>query len=297
MPAFSRRRHPRLPAPPAHALAVPQPIWNVANSSMRDFFLEKLVAPLAVSPAIDGVFYDCFNWAYDMITPWGRHATNIPNCTSAGGPGCEALLSGTLDLARRIALALNAAGKVPMFSNAASFANPTRAPIWLDEQRLVDALSGTQYLFNYEFFRAEQAASTFELPNLLQEAALGIPVGLHTYLNNLTENPMPHLAAFMVFRQEQWYSFVSTGWLDHDWIWEPAFDELSMCGLPLGNATGAPAPLVFTRAYERCSFAINCTVTTACTTTANMGGAELRGPMRAAHGGASEAARALKRAT
>ena len=233
MPAFSRRRHPRLPAPPARALAVPQPIWNVANSSMRDFFLEKLVAPLAVSPAIDGVFYDCFNWAYDMITPWGRHATNIPNCTSAGGPGCEALLSGTLDLARRIALALNAVGKVPMFSNAASFANPTRAPIWLDEQRLVDALSGTQYLFNYEFFRAEQAASSFALPNLLEESALGIPVGMHTrvphaalascararppppllspspralcrYLNNLTEDPMPHLAAFMVFRQEQW---------------------------------------------------------------------------------------------
>jgi hypothetical protein len=169
-----------------------------------------------------------------MPTPWGRRATNIPNCTSAGGSGCEALLSGTLDLARRIALALNAGGKVPMFSNAASFANPTRAPIWLDEQRLVDALSGTQYLFNYEFFRAEQAASSFALPNLLEESALGIPVGMHTrvphactrtlrarvsaaraaltepacppcrYLNNLTEDPMPHLAAFMVFRQEQW---------------------------------------------------------------------------------------------
>ena len=91
-------------------------------------------------------------------------------------------------------------------------------------------------------------------------------------------------------------SFASTGWLDPDWIWEPAFDELSKCGLPLGNATGAPAPLVFTRAYEHCSFAINCTVTAACTTTANIGGAALRGPMRAAHGGASKAAHALKRA-
>jgi hypothetical protein len=175
--AAATRAHRRRPD---RALAVPQPIWNVANSSMRDFFLEKLVAPLAASPEIDGVFYDCFNYAYDMPTPWGRRATNIPNCTSAGGSGCEALLSGTLDLARRIALALNAGGKVPMFSNAASFANPTRAPIWLDEQRLVDALSGTQYLFNYEFFRAEQAASSFELPNLLQESALGIPVGMHT---------------------------------------------------------------------------------------------------------------------
>ena len=31
---------------------------------MRDFFIEKLVKPVAQSPAIDGVFYDCFNFAY-----------------------------------------------------------------------------------------------------------------------------------------------------------------------------------------------------------------------------------------
>ena len=124
------------------------PIWKVAKPEVRDFIVDKIIpqyTAAATAKAIDGVFFDCFNYAYDMPTPWNRHATNVPNCTSVGGEGCEALLSGTLDLARRIAVALNAHGVVPMFSNPASFANPTMAPIWLDEQRLVDALAGTNY--------------------------------------------------------------------------------------------------------------------------------------------------------
>ena len=39
---------------------------------------------------IDGVFFDCFNFAYQLPSPWNRHATNIPNCTvGTGGAGCE----------------------------------------------------------------------------------------------------------------------------------------------------------------------------------------------------------------
>ena len=244
------------------------PIWNLGNSQVRDFFVERIVPQYAASPHIDGVFFDCFNFAYDMPSPWNRHATNIPNCTSAGGPGCEALLNGTLDLARRVAVALNEAGKVPMFSNPASFANAAAAPIWLDEQRLVDALRGTKYQFNYEFFRAEQTSKDHTLPNLLRESALGVPVGVHTYLKNSTEDPTPHLAAFMIFRQEHWYSFTSTGWLDQDWqFYDALYDALSACGRPLGNATVAPgAPAVYTRAYEKCTFTLNCTVQDACST-------------------------------
>ena len=67
----------------------------MANDSMRDFYIEKIIAPLAAADGIDGVFFDCFNFAYDMPTPWNRRATNIPGCTSAGGDGCEALLAGT----------------------------------------------------------------------------------------------------------------------------------------------------------------------------------------------------------
>ena len=37
-----------------------------------------------------------------------------------------------------------------MFSNPASFVNHDHAPIWLDEAKLLAALNGTQFSFNYE---------------------------------------------------------------------------------------------------------------------------------------------------
>ena len=49
------------------------PIWNVANASMRDYFIDRLIKPLAAAPMIDGVFFDCFNFAYQLPSPW-----NIP---------------------------------------------------------------------------------------------------------------------------------------------------------------------------------------------------------------------------
>ena len=52
--------------------------------------------------------------------------------------------AGAVDLAQRTAEALNKGGKVPMFSNPASFVNgPKPAPIWLNESRLVNALQDT----------------------------------------------------------------------------------------------------------------------------------------------------------
>ena len=52
--------------------------------------------------------------------------------------------TGAVDLAQRTAEALNKGGKVPMFSNPASFVNrPKPAPIWLNESRLVNALQDT----------------------------------------------------------------------------------------------------------------------------------------------------------
>ena len=98
----------------------------------------------------------------------------------------------------------------------------------------------------------------------------------------------------MIFRQEHWYSFSSTGWLDQDWSWSPLYDKLSACGKPLGNATavkdipsprmltppiipnndqfvvvvtsnGGPAAcqwqegISYTRQYEKCSFSLDCT--------------------------------------
>lgn len=199
-----------------------------------------------------------------MPAPWNRHATNVPNCTAGkGGPGCEALLEGTLDLALSITRALNSAGRVPIFSNAASFTNPKGpgAPFWLDEARLLTKLEGTDYLLNYEYVRAEALASSGQLQNMLREGAHGVRVGMHVYLKNASEDVTPHLAAFLVLRRTGWYFFASTGWLDDDWAWHaPAYDNIAKCGKPTDPApVGSPAPLAYTREYEHCTAHLDCT--------------------------------------
>ena len=45
---------------------------------------------------------------------------------------------------------LNAHGKVPMFANPGTFVQPPKQHIWMDEQRLVAALEGTQWYTYYE---------------------------------------------------------------------------------------------------------------------------------------------------
>lgn len=77
-------------------------------------------------------------------------------------------------------------GKVPMFSNPASFKNgdPTGkqtknrpAPIWLNESKLAKALEGAVWQLNYEFMRAEALAQTGQLQNMLEESKLGLAAG------------------------------------------------------------------------------------------------------------------------
>ena len=157
-----------------------------------------------------------------------------------------------------------------MFSNPASFANFQKAPIWLDEARLLAGLNGTQFQFNYEFMRAEALASSGQLPNMLQESSLDVPMGVHVYYKNATEDPTPHVAAFMLLRSEYWYFFGSTGWVDSDWKWSPIYDKVGKCGKPLGRAVGSPAPTIYTRAYEGCKVRLDCTDPKNCEATIEM---------------------------
>lgn len=239
------------------------PMWNLANASMRDFFVEHVLPPYLSAPAIDGVFFDGFNTGYQgpSFAPWGRVATNVPNCTAAGGAGCAALRDGAIDLAERVTRALNRAGKVPMFSNVGSFQRPPSvAPaFWLDEERLLAALDGLDYLLNYEGVRAEAMHSSGDLANMLEEARRDVPVGVHTYLRSAKEDLSAHVAVFLLFRRDYWFYFASTGWLDKDWAYHPIFDTAAKCGKPLGLPTGAPPPLAYRRAYEHCAVSINCT--------------------------------------
>ncbi|KAL3923611.1 MAG: hypothetical protein SGPRY_004164, partial [Prymnesium sp.] len=157
-------------------------LWNVANASMRAYFVERLIKPLAEAPMIDGVFFDCFNYAYSMPTPWNRNVSLLE----------------PRDPPRSLW------AQVPMFSNAATFTNHQSLPIWLNESRLLAGLEGTHFQLNYEFVRAEKMASSGQLENMLRESELAVPVGMHVYYKSASEDPTPHIAVFMLLRNEHW---------------------------------------------------------------------------------------------
>jgi len=241
--------------------------WNFANASARDYFVEKLVRPLAIAPDIAGVFFDAVNFAYDIpeYKPWGRHVTNVPNCSMPATPGgavtwsgCEALLNGTLDVARRTAELLNAHGKVPMLANPASFARPRGRHIWLDEARLVKAMAGLRWQTYYESFRGDAPPTqpADSLPNMLTEEALGVPAVVHTYYKHATDEPTPHIAAFLLARSDHWYFLGSTGWWDASYHWSRLYDACGQCGRPLGPATNSSG--VLRRAFAGCKVSLDC---------------------------------------
>ena len=134
--------------------------WNFANASARAFFIDHIVTPLTKAPMIDGIFFDDFSTSYNIIAgpPWGRNVVNIPNCSRSGGEGCEALIEGTLTLARETAKLLNAHGKVPIFGDVDMFSNWNSVPIFAAEQRFVDALDGLKYVRYYEGAQADANA-------------------------------------------------------------------------------------------------------------------------------------------
>jgi len=237
--------------------------WKFSNASARDWFVEKLVRPLALAPMIDGVFFDAFNYAYDIpeVRPWGRPVVNVPNCTSEGGEGCEALLAGTLDVARRTAELLNQHGKVPMFANPGYFENRNERNIWLNESRLVDALLGLDYFTYYENARAEQLTTILDgwwIDNMLREGKASLPAGVHPYyreVNGTLEDVTPHVAAFMLVREAYWYYFGSTGWFDNNFKWSELYEM--KCGEPL-DSMEQQGQSIFSRRYLNCNVTLDC---------------------------------------
>lgn len=148
--------------------------------------------------------------------------------------------------------------------------------------RLVSALAGTAWMVNYEFMRAESIlngcpgakVTTGEciLNNMLTESKLGVAAGVHTYLqhvnqsdpNSPLESQLPHMAAFLLAREEHWYYFGSTGWWDNDYAWDALYDKASTCGKPTEPAPAVGSGPVYTRAFERCKVLLDCTNSSFC---------------------------------
>lgn len=59
--------------------------------------------------------------------------------------------------------------------------------------------------------------------NMLEEDRLNVAAGVHTYLTTnattkVVESHLPHMAAFLLVRKENWYYFGSTGWWDESYV-------------------------------------------------------------------------------
>lgn len=217
------------------------------------------------------------------MTPWGLQTVNVPNCSKAGGVGCTALLDGSIDVAVRTAKLLNQHGKVPMYANPGSFHHPLEGQnIWMNESKLVEALDGASWMTYYESARAETmmdgcpggavTRGWCNLDNLLTESKLGVAAGVHTYLHRVNnsdptsavESQLPHIAAFMLAQQENWYYFGSTGWWDDNFQWEALFDQATTCGRPTQPAPAVGSGPVYTRTFQLCNVSLDCTNTSFC---------------------------------
>ena len=92
------------------------------------------------------------------------------------------LLAGTLDLARRVALSLNAHGKVPIFFSPSFLRQPEAfPPFWLRSCSRRSKAPTTCSTTNSSARARERAAC----------CELGVPMGVHTYLNSPTLSRRP----------------------------------------------------------------------------------------------------------
>jgi len=93
---------------------------------------------------------------------------------------------------------------VPIFANPASYENTDRRHIWLNESSFVSALDGYSYMVYYESFRAEAAYTSNNVDNMRREGAAGLAAAVHVYLHEMGEDQTPHIAAFLIGREEHW---------------------------------------------------------------------------------------------
>jgi hypothetical protein len=209
------------------------PYWNFSVPAAADYWVDEVIGELTREADINSVFFD---------------ETDLEYCSGASTPGCHhSLRDGELaqlyrdkiQVLRRSALKLNAAGIFPMFSSFNSFNSSKCAGV--DYAEYYGALSDVGWFRFYEFFSASS------LPNMLLETQLGLPVVVHDSSPGWTIDLS--LAAFLIAQGNYSYFGSSTGWEDPSWRWKPEYD--TAYGAPLSVATKNASG--WSREFEHCS--------------------------------------------
>jgi hypothetical protein len=183
-----------------------------------------------------------------------------------------------LPAVRATADALNAAGKLPIFSsrNVASRAweglpeNATR-PCVIPHDAYMAALDGVSYARFFEFWMGMgKDLDAAYIADVMIEGNAGVGFVAHASADAAAQcstacDPSPYfevnlsysLAAFLIARTSPYSYFgVSGGWSSGCWCWHSEYDEASRCGLPRAPATRTSA-YSWTREYEHCTVKVN----------------------------------------
>jgi hypothetical protein len=244
--------------------------FNFSVAAVRDFFVGTLVAEVAAEDGVDVVFFDETDWSFHNY-PW----RNFANCPGFDPFPTEAAWAAyreaKADVLARTVLALNAAGKVPLFScsggtTANSLAKcPNTAGEWAEEDYLRSIRARTNgtgiYIRYYEswmgFGCEDRDCWASWLRNAIWETAQGLPfavrwdMGMFGGSDEWLEFGM---AAFLMAQGDYAYFGAAANWYDRDWRFYPQYEW--KVGRPLGDAVQAGA-YRWRRQFEHCNVSVD----------------------------------------
>lgn len=244
---------------------------NFSVEAVRDWFIDVVVAEVAAEDEVDVVFFDETDWTFHHY-PW-QQFTNCP----AFDPFPTAAhwtqyRDAKAEVLGRTVAALNAAGKVPLFScSGGTTANtaakcPNQAGHWPEEDYVhrVRSLSNRGVYFRfYESFMGfgctDRDCWANWMQNALWETAQGLPftirwdMGMFGGSDDWLEFGM---AAFLMAQGPYCYFGAASNWYDENWTWHRQYDWA--VGAPLGPAV-RESKYQWSRQFANCSVSVDLT--------------------------------------
>ena len=230
--------------------------YDFGQQKVRDHFVQEIALPYAAAPNVHGVWFDDTDWlpCHDMCDgePHGMH---LAPCDLAAK---EALFNGTVAWKSDVARALNAQGKLPIYSSINAFDAPTATPGDLghcvrNERQVTQEMAGLDYGRFYEGW----GASCADIVNAQEEAEAGVAVFVNNYGRPLSTYVA---AAFLVSAGAQSFLASSHCWVDPCTTWDPTFFDQPL-GAPRGRARVDGS--VWAREFEHVNVTLDCAKKTA----------------------------------
>ena len=244
--------------------------FNFSVPEVRDFYIDVIIKEVAAEDGVDAVFFDETDWTFHHY-PW-HNFNNCPGWIPFPTEQSWAVYrEAKADVLARAVLALNKAGKVPIFScSGGTTANtlakcPNQAGEWPEEGYLASIRSLTNntgvYFRFYEswmgFGCEDRDCWANWLNNAVWETAQGLPfvvrwdMGMEGGSDSWLEFGM---AAFLMAQGEYSYFGAAANWYDKDWKWYPQYDW--KFGRPLSAAVQT-GKYRWQREFEHCNASVD----------------------------------------